>query len=346
MKKVRVGIIGIQGYGATYFKILKEIGAEITAICDLNQEKAMELAKEYNVPHVVSDYKELVKLDDVDAVFISTPHFLHHQMTMEALKYRKHIFCEKPLAITYADAKEMTETAREVGVKMSCHYNRRQSLHVKVLQDLMDKNLLGDIYQGNIKWMARYTEFMFNPDSAWRVSKEKAGGGILIGRGSHMIDAVWFVLGRPKVISVYATTNNKLTGFDVDDYAQVIMKFDNGCTIHLEFSYELHLPDYGWKIQYELYGTKGGVCCTEVDGKSTVSVGRCEFPEDKWTDLSNQIDMESCMVQEPKSIIEDFICSIQEDREPYVTGEDGAYITQILEAAFKSAETGKEVTLE
>lgn len=346
MKMVRVGIIGIQGYGATYFETLNGIGAEIVAICDLDQEKLAEFASQYHVPHITTDYKELVKLEEVDAVFISTPHFLHHQMTMEALKYEKHVFCEKPLAITYEDAKEMAETARNIGVKMSCHYNRRQSMHVKVLQDLVNKNVLGNIYQGNVKWMARYTEFMFNPNSAWRVSKEKAGGGILIGRGSHMIDAVWFILGRPKVTSVYAITNNKLTGFDVDDYAQVILKFANGCTIHLEFSYELHLPAYEWKIQYELYGTQGGVCCTEVDGKETISVGRCEFPNDRWTDLSDQIDMESCRIQKPESIIEDFICSIQEDREPYVTGEDSAYITRILEAAFQSAENGREVTLE
>lgn len=346
MNKVRVGIIGIQGYGATYFEALKDTGAEVVAICDLNQEKAAEYAEHYRVPHVMTDYRELVKLEDVDAVFISTPHFMHYQMTMEALKYKKHIFCEKPLAITYENAKEMAETARKAGVKMSCHYNRRQSLHVKVLQDLVNKNLLGEIYQGNIKWMARYTEFMFNPGSAWRVSKEKAGGGILIGRGSHMIDAIWFILGRPKVTSVYAITNNKLTGFDVDDYAQVIIKFENGCNIHLEFSYELNQPEYEWKIQYELYGTQGGACCTEVDGKSIISVGRCEFPSDQWIDLSDQIDMDACMVQEPMSIIGDFISSIRENREPYVTGEDGAYITRILEAAFQSAETGKEVTLE
>lgn len=345
MSKVKIGIIGVQGYGSTYFETLKEIGVEIVAICDLNQERAQELAEQYQVPYVWSDYRELVRMEELDAVFISTPHYLHYPMTMEALTYKKHVFCEKPLAIHYEEAKEMADTARKLGLKMSCHYNRRQSLHVKVLQDLIKKQVLGDIYQCNVKWMSRYTKFMFSPDSAWRVSKEKAGGGILIGRGSHMIDAVWFVLGRPRVLSVYACTNNRLTGFDVDDYAQITMKLEGNCVIHLEFSYEMHLPEYQSKLGYELFGTKGGVSCQEIDGRGSICAGRCEFPDNQWTDFSDQIDLESCMIQEPRTIIEDFIDSIVEDREPYVTAEDGAYITRIMEAAYQSAETGKEVIL-
>lgn len=87
-------------------------------------------------------------------------------MTMAAIAAGKHVFCEKPLAMNAREAEEMVQAAKAAGVKLGCHYNRRQSPHVKMLKQAVSQGLLGDVYAMNAKWMARYTAFMFFPDSA------------------------------------------------------------------------------------------------------------------------------------------------------------------------------------
>ncbi len=337
--RIRVGIIGIQGFGKSYFKVLRELaGVEIAALCDVNTEAARQLAQANGVPSVTGDYRELLAGDRVDAVFIAVPHFLHHEMTIAALRAGKHVFCEKPLAITPRDAWEMAATARSCGRILTCHYNRRQTPAVKALRALVGRGAFGEVYQLNVKWMARWTGFMFDSATSWRVSKEKAGGGILVGRGSHMLDAAWHILGRPAWESVYAVTENRLTGFEVDDYAMVVARLAGGAAVHMECSYEAHCPAYGERIEYEVFGTRAGAVCSQTDGVESVRAGACRFPANEWVDLTRSLDFESYRDAPPRSIVQDFVESIREGREPLVTGEDAAAITQVLTAAYRSSE--------
>jgi predicted dehydrogenase len=343
-KQIRVGIIGIQGFGSTYFKTLESIqNVTVTALCDIDVKAARSMAANYGVVFVCSNYKDLLAYDGVDAVFIATPHYLHHSMTMDALRAGKHVFCEKPLAITSQHAWEMAKTSRELGLVLSCHYNRRQTAPVKMLRDIIAQGILGEIYVFNVKWMARWTGFLFDNTTSWRVSKEKAGGGILIGRGSHMIDAALYILDYPKISSIYSHISTKLTGFEVDDYAFLSMRLANGGLINMECSYENNIPNYQEKIEYEVFGTKAGAFCSMVDGLQTIKVGHCEYPQNKWVDLSDGLNLSSYENAEPKTIIGDFIIAIQTERDPIVTAEQGAFITQILEAAYRSSDAGREI---
>jgi predicted dehydrogenase len=345
-KPTGIGIIGIQGYGTTYFNTLKSIaGARVAGLCDINLAAARAAADQNGVSQVFSDYHELLACQDVEAVFIATPHFLHHAMTMDALRAGKHVFCEKPLAITAAHAQEMASTARTLGLTLSCHYNRRQSAPVKLLRDLNQRGLLGEVYALNARWMARWTGFMFDKNTSWRTSRAKAGGGILIGRGSHMLDAALYILGHPQIKAINAQVSSKLTGFEVDDYAFVSLRLANGGLINLECSYEANIPDYQEKIEYEVFGTHAGAYCSTRDGVQTTKVGYCEFPDNRWVDLTGGLDVPSYEFAEPKTIIGDFIAAIHEKREPNITAEQGALITQILETAYRSSELRKEVEI-
>ncbi len=333
-----MGVIGIQGFGKSYFKVLQDLpDVEVAAICDVNTAAARRLAEQRGVATVVADYRELLDGDRVDALFIAVPHFLHHEMTMAALGAGKHVFCEKPLAITPKDAWEMAKTARNSGRILTCHYNRRQSLAVKALRALVERGVFGDVYQLNVKWMARWTGFMFDSATSWRVSKDKAGGGILVGRGSHMLDAAWYILGRPSFESVYAVTDNRLTGFEVDDYAMVVARLAGGATVHMECSYEANCPAYAERIEYEVFGTRAGAVCSQIDGVESMRAGYCRFPANEWVDITQSLQMESYRDAAPPSIVEDFVESIRDGREPLVTGEDAATITQLLTAAYRSS---------
>jgi predicted dehydrogenase len=342
-----VAIIGIQGYGRTYFETLKAMeNVRVLALCDINQDAAREAAAEHGVPSVYADYRGLLARIDLDAVFIATPHHLHYPITMDFLRAGKHVFCEKPLAISAEHAWEMARTSREQGVVLTCHYNRRQTAPVKMLRDIIQKCMLGEVYALNARWMARWTGFMFQSSTSWRVSKEKAGGGILIGRGSHMLDAALYILGHPKIRAVNAVTTSRLTGFAVDDYALVTLRLENGGLIHVECSYENNIPNYQEKIEYEVFGTKAGAYCGVVDGRETIQVGACAYPQNQWIDLTDQVTPSSYAEAEPKTIVGDFIDAIREQRDPIVTAEQSAYLTQLLETAYQSSEAGREIALQ
>lgn len=342
-----IGIIGLMGYGRSYFSELARLsGVRVAAVCDLQPEVLEEVANQQGIAARYTSYRDLLARSDVDAVFIATPHFLHHQMTMDALRAGKHVFCEKPLAMNAEEAGEMAALARAKGLKLSCHYNRRQSPAVKLLREAVRQDLLGEVYALNVKWMARYTRFMFAEASSWRVSKDKAGGGILIGRGSHMIDAALYILGMPRIQSLSAHVANRLTGFEVDDYAQLMLRLEGGAVIQVEVSYEANLPQYRELIEYQALGSRGGAHSAQMDGGAQrFSIGRCRFPQDEWEDLSGQLDQEAVAQGYPVSIVSDFINAVRTGGEPLITGEDGAYITHILDAAYRSSQLGREVIL-
>ena len=347
MKIFGVGIIGVQGYGRTYFKEIKELTyAKVAAVCDAKAEVLSQVSDAEGIASRYSDYREMLKDPAVDAVFIATPHFLHHRMTLDALNAGKHVFCEKPLAMNTEEANEMARLAREKGLLLSCHYNRRQSPAVKMLAQAHRAGEFGDVYQMNAKWMARYTGFMFAESSSWRVKKAQAGGGILIGRGSHMIDAALYILGMPKVKSVGANISSRLTGFEVDDYASVFLRLQNGAGIHVECSYENNIPQYEEKIEYQVFGTDAGAYSLQQDGSSQFFLGRCEFPENRWIDLGQDMREADFVGAYPKSIVIDFLEAVRDGRDPLITGEDGAYITRILDAAYRSSAEGREIQFE
>lgn len=175
------------------------------------------VADEQGIGLRFTDYREMLERKEIDVVFIATPHFLHYQMIMDALRAGKHVLCEKPLAMNRGEAEEMVRTADGLGLKLGCHYNRRQTAQVKLLKDIVSRDVLGEVYAVNIKWMARYTGFMFSPNSAWRTEKSKAGEGILIGSGSHMIDAAFTIMGSHDIQSISANISSRLTGLEVDD---------------------------------------------------------------------------------------------------------------------------------
>jgi len=343
---IKIGVIGIHGYGRTYFSTLaNNSDAQITAICDINAKLAESSAKEFGIKKIYYNFKDLLLDDEIDAVFIAIPHFLHHEMAMAAFEAGKHVLCEKPLAITAKDAYEMANKANEKGLLLSCHYNRRQSTHVKLLKDLLNKNIFGDIYAMNLKWMARYTDFMFNPDSGWRIKKDKAGGGIMIGRGSHMIDAALYLLDYPEITAVNANVNSRLSGFEVDDYAFVTLRLKNNVLITIECAYVANIPHYSEKIEYELFGTKAGAYCLQQDNNINFYLGQGELPNGGWVDLSNKYNTSDYEKVYPVSIIEDFVEAIKVKRDPLVTGMQAAVITDILETAYRSSAEQKELVM-
>ena len=346
-KTVGVGIIGLQGYGRSYFKTLQaRTDVHLLGVCDIDALAVERCMAEFKVPRGFTDYREMLRLPELDGVFVATPHFLHHGMVMDALGAGKHVFCEKPLAISYEHAREMAQTAQMMGRVLTCHYNQRQTPYVKTMRQLVQEGVIGTVYHADLAWMARWTAFMFDARTNWRLSKKKSGGGILIGRGSHLIDAIWYILGRPKITSVWAATSSRLTGYEVDDMATVMLRLEGGASVSIRCSYVANTPEYQEKMTYEIFGDRGGIAYGQKDGEAgRVTVGGCQLPGKEWVDFGDRKETLRAEGGGPVSIIDDFIEAMVTGRSPCVTGEDAAFITRLLEAAYTSSEAGREVAV-
>jgi predicted dehydrogenase len=346
MEKVRIGIVGIRGFGASHVKKLKaNPKAELVALCDTDSASLAGFSRDHSVANIFTDYKKMLELGGLDAVVLATPHFLHFPMVMDALKAGKHVLCEKPLAITSGDACAMAESAEKKNLTLACNYSFRAQKSVKMLHALIKRNSLGDIYYADMVWHSRWTEFMFDKNTTWRTSKEKAGGGILIGRGSHLIDSAWYLLGKPDIKSVCASCSSALTGMEVDDFAQASLRLANGVSVSIACSYVLNAPDFDSVLEMSLYGTGGGASFRSVDDKETFSAGKCSLGDGKLINLLEGVDISELGKDGPENLIDDFVASLIEKRTPCVPGKEAAYITKLIEACYRSASEKREIVL-
>ena len=265
--KINVGVIGL-GIGRYHVdRYAKCPRANIVAVADKDEELASKIAKENNVPFVYTDYKRLLEREDIDAVSVCLPNFLHAPVTIEALEAGKHVLCEKPMACTSNEAEKMIGVANKTGKKLMIGMTHRFRKDTQFLKKLIEEGELGEIYYAHTLWLRRrgMPVVDFPPDAEmgrgmWFIQKDKAGGGALMDIGVHMLDLVWWLMGRPKIRTVCGFTfdkigKEKIAGFSVDDFAVAFIRVDSSAIINLEVSWATHTEK---EQLIKLFGTKGG----------------------------------------------------------------------------------------
>ncbi len=349
--KLRAGVIGtgmgryhMEGY-ATHPR------SELVAVCDLNQEEARAFADQYGASYVCTDYRELLALEELDAVSIAAPNFLHAPMALAALQAGKHVLCEKPMALTAADAQAMVKAARKAGTRLMINVSLRfNPLH----QGLKRKALAGEfggVYYARSRWIRRkgmplvdfpQTGSMGRGD--WFVQKEKSGGGALVDIGIHMFDLAWWLLGSPKPTSVLASVYSELlpkrlaalgVKGDVDDLAAAFVKFETGQSLALEVSWDaFQAPQLG----YELFGASGGARWANWSTEATLySDSRTGKPVDR---------LFKGRTKGAGSSYHHFIDACLDPELPLIaSGEEILQVARVLEAIYKSQATGRAVNL-
>ena len=189
---VRVGVIGTSWYAdlAHLPRMKSHPRAQLAAICGRNRQRADEMATKYDIPAVYTDYRAMIEAGGLDAVVVSTPDDLHYPMTMSALDVGLHVLCEKPLALTLAQAQEMYERAEAAGLKhMVCFTYRWWPPAFRYLKQLIEEGYLGRLYQARFTYLGGYAR---RPYYQWKWDRQR-GLGSLGDLGSHMIDlARWY----------------------------------------------------------------------------------------------------------------------------------------------------------
>jgi len=355
-KKLKIAVIGAGGI-ATYAHMpgyTRMDNVEIVAICDIKRDKAEKLAKEYSVPHVCENYKDVFEIPGLDAVDICTPNYLHSVIAVEALERGLHVFCEKPDAVSVAEVTRMKDAAEKSGKVLMVMRNNRYMLISSFLKKYIEDGRMGDIYAARCGWQRRRG---IPGKGGWFTTKEQSGGGPLIDLGVHMIDLTMWLMGNPKPVAVTGCTYKKFADtdtsdsvnsdfgekkadgvFDVEDLAMGFIRFENGACMQIEFSWASNVE----KEQrfFELRGTRAGASWTSA----TEKLGIYEEEFGTTVDYIPNIDNTQGM-QFHEANLRHFVDVVLNGTKPMFVPQQGVNMVQILEAIYQSADTGKEVLL-
>lgn len=348
--QIRVGYIGAGGISRVHLEAASQLPHDVSmaAICDINERLAMEKAEKYAIPHVYTDYRKILESEEIDAVVVTLPNFLHAKVVTDALEAGKHVLCEKPMASNAADAKAMVEAEKKSGKKLMVSLNNRFRSEAQWLRQNIASGGLGQVYYAKTGWVRRRGIPVWG---AWFSNRELSGGGPLIDIGVHTLDLTLWLMGFPKPVSVvgktYAEFGPRQKGgwhgrpmipdapFTVEDLASAFIQLENGVTIVLEASWASHIEKEETYVQ--LLGQDGGV--------------RWSFDQEfKWFKEENGVPFDIvpqfAKNDERLDLLSDFVSSIKEDRAPTSTAEQGLIISQILDAIYESSKTGKQIFIE
>ena len=333
--KLRVGVIGTGFSGRAHTEGYNNVeDADLLAVCDVSEDRAKEMAEKYSIPNVFTDYEEMVKMDELDAVSVCLPNVMHMPATIAALEAGKHVLCEKPLAANAEQAAKMVEASEKSGKVLSMSLNFRYQSSALTAKKLIDAGELGEIYYAKTA-MLRNNAI----PKGWFHVKERSGGGPLLDLAAHVLDVTWWLMGRPEPISASGSTFAKLgvagkgmgswgVGYgdgpvDIEDLAVGLIKFKDGQSLFVEVSWALNGPSitYG-----NLFGTEGGIT---LFPDFAVHKPSAEAPE----------------MEPDKDRIREFVRNILDGTEPLGPGRDGLQVMRMLDAIYKSAETGKEAAI-
>ncbi len=358
MEQVRVGMIGC---GIASFHLdgyAEEPRAKVVAIAGLDTDRCNDLARKHGIAEVYGDYIELLARSEIDAVSIAVPNYLHLPVTLAALRAGKHVLVEKPLALNAVEGEQMVQAARDAHLVLAIAFNRRSRPDMEVLRRHIDSGGLGQIYYAKASWMRRSG---IPGLGSWFTTKELAGGGPLIDLGVHVLDMALWLMDNPRVVTVSAATFAKLgpqgrgnwsgnrfrmtadKSYEVEDLATAFLRMENGAILHLEAAWaayigatdefgvtlmgdnggaELHVKDYADVGTLRLFGDTGGVPtdCTPRLTPNKVSHGHAQ-------------------------VIHRFIDSVLTGVPVSPSGEEGLDRARLVDAIYRSAELGREVSI-
>jgi predicted dehydrogenase len=354
-KQLKVGIIGTGGISAVHYTGYQKSGqAEVYAICDCKPDVLEKKSDEYRVPksRCFRRHTDLLALKEIDAVSVCTPNRSHMPITVDAFRAGKHVLCEKPMAMTPAEAEKMNAAARKAGKKLQIGLMHRYRVDAGYVKDLVMSGALGDIYYARCHAIRR------RGVPSWGVFGQikEQGGGALIDIGVHQIDLTWWLMGCPKPVAIsgqiYRTIGNTpghcgqfgpwdWKTYTVEDFACGLVRFANGATMSIECSFVANLDKDHEGCH--LAGTKGGAGL----GPLSVQIEQCGHlmdctPRDMvLTDLHGQ----PCDLKMHEVEVASFVDAVRTNKPVKVPGVEAIWTQKIIDGIFRSAKAKKEIPL-
>ena len=252
MGKIKVGVIGTGFIGPAHIEALRRLGSvEVAALAECSDEVARAKAEALGIEEYYGDYKQLLKKGDIQSVHICSPNYLHYEMAKETLEAGKHVICEKPLAISVAEAQELVELADKKGLVNAVNFNIRYYPLMRQVRTMVEKGDVGNIFAVQGSYLQDW--LFYQTDYNWRLEPERSGESRAVADiGSHWMDLIEYITGlkiqevcadfatfhkiRKKPLKPVETYAGKVLQpedyedmpINTEDYATVLFRFENG----------------------------------------------------------------------------------------------------------------------
>ncbi|MFN8493964.1 MAG: Gfo/Idh/MocA family oxidoreductase [Caldilineaceae bacterium] len=349
-KTLKVGVIGVGGIAKTHMPgWAASQDAEVVAGSDINEAVLQDWGKLHGAKKLVKNPAELFQDKDIDIIDICTPNRSHASLAIAALEAGKHVICEKPLAPTPDEIRQMIAARDRSGKLLMTAQHFRFKGNSQAMKKEIQAGALGDIYHAR-SWMMRRNGMIPTPSF---ILKEFSGGGPCIDIGVHILDLTLWLMGNPKPVAVTGVAKAPLahhpgqfaawTGallsqdYDVEDFAAAFVRFDTGATLVLEVSWFLHHDIQGEDMQMWLYGTEGGCHWPKAEFLST------NYKTRQLVNSTLQLIKDP---MEPHALeCVEFARAVAEGAPSPVPAENSLDVLTILDGIYRSQQTGGEIKL-
>jgi predicted dehydrogenase len=303
--------------------INKASDAELYALLSRDGERAERLATEHDAHAYYTTVEELLSDEALDAIYVSTPVYLHCEQVIAAAEKGFHVLCDKPMAMNAAECRRMIDACQANGVHLQICFLFRFHSCFQQIKDWVAAGHLGQIIQSRAPFLKPFPI----PTGAWRGDPDQGGGGSLMDLGAHGVDLLRYVVGEISHVSAFCSS--VVHGYDVEETGTVILRFENGAQGFVDTSFAAA----GCDLVLEIYGTDGWVWVYNDDG---------------WK-IKLSTDGDSKVIDSPFEDLyqyqfEHFARCVSAGEPPIVTGIDGLRTNQILAAAYESDRTGQTVS--
>ena len=345
MRKLNFAIVGCGRISYKHVEALIENSdlANLIATCDVNLDRAKAKSEEYltkskklnhNV-EVYEDYKKMLdEQPEIDVVIIATESGYHADIAINCMNRNKHVIVEKPMAMSIEDAEKMIEVARKNNVKLSVAHQNRFNKPIQKLRSAVENNKLGRIMNGTARVLWRRDDNYYK-QAPWRGTWE-LDGGTLMNQCIHNIDLLQWMLGG-EVERVYAETETFRNPIEGEDFGAILVRFKNGAIGIIEGSAVVYPKNLEETLS--VFGTDGTVVIGGL-AVNELKTWRFEGEDEEKVKADLQVEIENVYGKGHTPLIRDMIEAVNNDRKPYISGEDAIIPLSIILAAYKSKKTG------
>ena len=355
----KIGIIGAGGMARYHIDGFRKAGAEVVAMADISVDAATISAKSNQIEHVFGNVAELLA-SDLDAVSIIVPNKFHGPLAIEALAAGKHVFCEKPPAVSADEVRAMIAARDRSGKELMFNFNNRARPESREIKKRIDDGSVGRINSAQAKWIRRTGIPGFG---GWFTTKELSGGGPVIDL-LHMLDLALYFMGNPEPAYVVAQTfddhiNNKdFKGpwgipdreggtTDVESAAHGFVTFRSGQILSFQMSWAEMIKREEVSVVFQ--GVKAGGKVERLfgsDGLDETAIDTCElYTQESGERVDTTIEVEECLDMGRIDSATNFVEAIEGRAVALNNAEQGLQLMQIIDAVYESAATGRPVAI-
>ncbi|MBA2480128.1 MAG: Gfo/Idh/MocA family oxidoreductase [Planctomycetes bacterium] len=341
----RIGIVGAGAIANSHVEGMRAAGCTVVAVADPSEAARKKMAEAQKLTAYAS-LAEMRAAEKLDAVSVCAPNSLHAPLAIEALKAGLSVLCEKPPSTSLGGAVDMRAAARASGKLLMMGFNQRFEPHAQQLSRMRERGLFGDIYHAKAAWIRRRG---IPGMGGWFTTKALAGGGPVYDIGIHILDRTWFIMGRPKPVSVSAMAYAKFGDIekyvcegmwagprrkggtcDTEDFAAAFIRFDNGASMQFEVSWAANRPDENGRTL--VMGDKAGASwegdTVQIYGEADNAITTSSMVYDK-TIYDNRF--------------QHFAKCLRGEATCWCTADDGVSVQAMLDAIYHSSEQRREV---